>query len=128
MKGTVALLASGLLAPALLLTPSTSAAAVPGGEIGTLEKGKYVCEIPGDGSGASRRHVPAADFSIITASSYRAQGRNGTYLLTGDRVVMTSGPFKGQLYRRQTRGLLRLVDKAGHDTDLRCVLTIRGTY
>jgi len=123
MKGTAA-----LLIPAFVMTLCSPASAVPGGEIGTLEKGRYVCEVPSDDAGPSRLHIPSADFSVVTPSSYRVEGKTGSYLLTGDRVVMTSGPFKGKRYHRQSRRLLRLVDEKGDDTDLRCVLTTRDGY
>jgi hypothetical protein len=97
-------------------------AAVPGGEIGTLEQGRYTCELPGDATGAAGRHVPGADFTVISASSYRASGTLGSYLLTGDRVVMTNGPHRGQKFHRLSRGFLRQLKADGSDGDLRCVL------
>ncbi len=98
------------------------AAAVPGGEIGTLEQGRYTREMPGDATGAAGLHVPHADFTVISASSYRADGTLGSYLLTGDRVVMTNGPHRGQRFHRQSRGFLRQIDVAGAEGPLRCVL------
>ena len=122
MKVTPALFASAF-AFAFSLTLCTPAGAVPGGEIGILEKGRYVCEVPGGDTGPSRLHVPTEDFTVITASSYRVAGKSGSYLLTGDRMVMTSGPFRGKRYHRLSRGLLRLVDDEGGDISVRCVLT-----
>ncbi|MCB2080845.1 MAG: hypothetical protein KDE55_24485 [Novosphingobium sp.] len=102
------------------------ASAVPGGQIGTLEQGRYTCELPGDASGATGEHVPEADFRIVSASSYRANGRIGSYLLTGDRVVMTSGPHQGVRFHRVSTGFLRVIGKDGKDGPLRCVLTTRN--
>lgn len=99
------------------------ASAVPGGPIGTLAQGRYRCELPGDALGAAGRAIPEADFTIVSASSYRSKGRLGSYLLTGDDVVMTSGPHRGQKFHRLSRGFLRRVGAGGQDTGLRCVLS-----
>src|SRR5690606_33428043 len=99
---------------------------VPGGEIGTLEIGRYTCELPGDALGPRGVHVPAEDFAVVHGSSYRAEGVRGTYLLTGDDVVMTSGPRKGARYRRVNEGFLRKQNADGSDSDLRCVIANRA--
>jgi hypothetical protein len=109
----------------LMLSLASSAGAVPGGEIGTLDIGRYVCELPGDASGPAGRAVPALDFSIVNASSYRSGGTMGSYLLTGDRLVMTSGLRKGERYHRVSRDFLRRVGADGRDTALRCVRSSR---
>lgn len=115
-----------ILMAGLFAAASGSAGAVPGGEIGTLKKGTYICELPGDATGPAGIHVPEADFAIINASSYRAQGRIGSYLLTGDRVVMTSGTFEGQRFRRISEGFLRRIEADGSDGRMRCVLISRS--
>ncbi|MCC6827121.1 MAG: hypothetical protein IT550_02680 [Novosphingobium sp.] len=104
---------------------SGPAGAVPGGELGTVEVGRYVCELAGDAAGPAGRHVPEADFSIVTTSSYRVDGRGGSYLRTGDRVVFTSGPRDGERYRRLRSGFLRRSLADGSDGPLRCVLANR---
>ena len=111
------------LAALLALLPAAPAAAVPGGAIGTLEIGAYSCELPGDASGPVGLRRPEWDFTVIGASSYRAGSTAGSYLLTGDLLTMTSGPRTGLRFRRETRGLLRLVDGAGAPAGLRCILT-----
>jgi len=103
------------------LAVAAPAGAVPGGQIGTLETGKYYCELPGDAAGPVGRHVPEADFRVISASSYEAGGRIGSYLLTGERVTMTSGPHQGRKFHRIGRGFLRAVEADGSDGALRCV-------
>lgn len=113
-----AALACGALLPAVAL-------AVPGGQIATLEPGSYTCELPGSADGPAGRHVPSADFEIISASSYKADGRIGSYLLTGDQAVFTSGPRKGAKYHRVSRGFLRLLGPDGSDSNMRCVLAGR---
>ena len=102
------------------------AVAVPGGELGTLEIGRYICELPGDATGPAGRHVPDADFTVISASSYRANGRIGSYLLTGDFLVMTSGPHKGKRFHRMNGGFLRNVEDDGSDGRMRCILATRN--
>jgi len=109
----------------LALAPVASAHAVPGGAIGTLPTGQYRCELPGDILGEVHDHVPEADFQIITASNYSAEGGRGSYLLTGDSVVMTGGPFKGRKFLRISRGLLRMTQDKEMQGKLRCVLTSR---
>jgi hypothetical protein len=110
------------LAAAASIALSAPVQAVPGGEIGTLEQGRYTCEMPGDASGPVGRHVADADFTVISASSYRAHGTLGSYLLTGDQLVMTNGPHRGDRFVRQSRGFLRQVDRDGNEGLLRCVL------
>jgi len=119
-----------LASPLVLLCCVTAVAAaaspepppVPGGEIATLEQGRYTCELPGDATGPAGRHVPEMDFTITSASSYRAQGRQGSYLLTGDEVVMTNGAFRGRKFHRLSRGFLRELAADGSDGPMRCVL------
>ena len=116
MKRRIALLALFLAAPL---------SAVPGGRIGTLPNGAFRCELPGDALGPVGYRVPDADFTIVTASTYRAAGGAGSYLLTGERVVMTSGPFKGRRFHRVTPNFLRLMRDDGTDGIMRCV-RLRG--
>ena len=127
-KSMKRLVASALISPALLalaMAPANASKPVPGGEIGTLEIGHYVCELAGDATGPVGRHVPDADFRITNASSYRVNGVGGSYLLTGDRVVLTSGLRNGERYRRISSGFLRKTEPDGSDGPLRCVLTSR---
>lgn len=109
-----------------LIGIATPLFAVPGGEIGTLRIGYYACELPGDATGPAGRRVPEADFSVLNASSYKSGGATGTYLLTGDQVVMTSGPRKGQRYHRLRDRFLRMIGPDGKDSNLRCVLRNRN--
>ncbi len=95
--------------------------AAPGGEIDTLQPGDYACELPGDATGPAGRRVAAEDFTVLSGSSYSANGKRGTYLLTGDTVTITSGPRSGQRFRRQSSGFLRQLTVDGTDGDLRCV-------
>ncbi len=108
---------------ALILAAPLSA--VPGGRIGTLPNGTFRCELPGDALGPVGHRVPDADFAIVTASTYRARGGAGSYLLIGDRVIMTSGPFKGRRFHRVTPNFLRQMRDDGTDGIMRCV-RLRG--
>lgn len=114
-----------LILPSLALLASP-AAAVPGGEIDTLEIGRYVCELPGDALGPRGDLQPAEDFSVVFGSSYRANGVRGTYLLTGNEMVMTSGPRQGERYNRISPGFLRRQNADGSSGDLRCVIANRN--
>lgn len=126
--GSAAGMKRALILPALALL-SAPAAAVPGGEIDTLEIGRYVCELPGDALGPRGEIVPEAEFTVVFGSRYRAKGVGGTYLLTGDRLVFTSGPREGERYHRLSQGFLRKENFDGSDGNLRCVIGNRNnTY
>ena len=110
----------------LTLILAAPLAAVPGGNIGTLPTGVYRCELPGDALGPVGHRAPEADFVILTASAYRARDGAGSYLLIGDRVIITSGPFKGRRFHRITAHFLRAIRPDGEDGPMRCVRR-RGT-
>ena len=99
---------------------------LPGGPIGTLALGRYVCELPGDAAGQAGRPQPDFEFRVVNASSYKAGGIRGSYLLTGDRVVMTGGKLKGLKLHRLSGGFLRKIEEDGSDGEMRCVLAARG--
>ncbi|MFC0590865.1 hypothetical protein ACFFF7_15780 [Novosphingobium aquiterrae] len=108
------------LAPALLLAAG-SAIAAPGGKIDALDAGTYVCELPGDAAGAAGIRQPDAAFDIVNANTYRTATGRGAYLLTGDTLVMTSGPKNGQRFHRISDRFLRLIGPDGQDGPLRCI-------
>lgn len=112
MNRAAALILAALAAPAL---------AAPGGQIDSLEPGNYVCELPGDATGPAGIRQDSQAFAILNASSYRAGGKNGTYLLTGDVLTMTSGPKSGQRFHRISDRFLREIGPDGKDTALRCI-------
>jgi len=105
----------------LLIAFESPLSAATGGDIDTMAIGQYLCELPGDATGPVGKHMPGEDFAIVNASSYRAQGRMGSYLLTGEILAMTSGPQEGKRYHRLTNGFLRRVGDDGKDTELRCI-------
>lgn len=109
-----------VLAATVVLMGSALEAA-PGGVLGVLPLGDYVCELPGDALGPTGERQPESDFTITHASSYRTAAGAGTYLLTGDRLTFTSGPFYGVKYHRLSDGFLRRTETNGSDGPLRCV-------
>jgi hypothetical protein len=111
---------------ALALLMAAPLAATPGGEIDTMPLGDYICELPGDATGPAGHRVPDEDFSVVTASSYRAGDVLGSYLLVGEQLTMTSGPHVGKRYKRQSGGFVRKLDAQGKASDLRCVLRKRN--
>ncbi len=90
------------------------------GQIGTIERGQYTCELPGDASGAVGIHQPQEDFRIASASRYRADNGDGTYLRRGDVVTMTSGPRNGAQYAVISANFLRKLE-GGAPGRLRCI-------
>lgn len=86
-----------------------------------MPAGDYRCELPGDATGPAGMRVPDEDFTVVTASSYRAGGAMGSYLLAGDNLTMTGGPHRGKRYRRVSQGFVRLLGADGQPGELRCV-------
>ena len=116
-----------LLLSALLGGPDISPLwAAPGGDLETMPIGDYVCELPGDVTGPVGAHVPGEDFTIVTASSYRAGEAMGSYLLVGKLLTMTGGPLLGKRYERRSAGFVRKLDDSGNPGDLRCVRSKRN--
>ncbi|HOB14168.1 MAG TPA: hypothetical protein PKN09_07990 [Novosphingobium sp.] len=114
--------------PATLIALSAAALAVPGGPIGSLQPAAYLCELPGDATGAAGYRVPSEDFTIINANTYNTASGRGTYLLTGDDLVLTSGPKRGQKFHRISANFLRKLGPDGKDSDLRCVRRVINNF
>lgn len=115
-----------LLAGLAACAPAQPIRPVPGGEIGVLQQGQYVCELPGDATGPAGIRQDQQDFSIHNGSRYSTPAGRGTYLLVGDTVTMTSGPKKGQQFRKLSNNFLRELDSAARETDLRCVRQVQN--
>jgi hypothetical protein len=109
-----------LLLLVTLATASTAAPSLAQGQIGTVERGNYVCELPGDAAGAVGIPQPEESFSIESASRYSSPQGSGTYLRRGDRLNMTSGPRNGDAYQIMGRGFLRKIVN-GQPSRLRCI-------
>jgi len=105
---------------AALALPLTAPAQATG-PVGTLARGTYACELPGDALGKSGIRQPQEDFTILAASLYSAPQGRGTYLANGDHITMTSGPRKGDAYRRESENFLRKLTRDGHESVLRCI-------
>ncbi len=90
------------------------------GQIGTIERGHYTCELPGDAGGAAGIPQPDESFTIESASRYSSPQGDGTYLRRGDRLSMTSGPRNGTSYVIESRGFLRKIEN-GQPSRLRCI-------
>lgn len=95
-----------------------------GSTIGTLPRGGYACELPGDAAGAAGVPQPEAGFTILSASRYASPQGEGTYLRRGNTLTMTSGPRQGDGYAIVSEGFLRKME-SGRPGRLRCVLTGR---
>lgn len=110
----------------LALAVDQPAGAVPGGDLGVLQQGRYACEVP-DPIGVTRGIAQDnARFTVVNASSYRDQGVIGSYLRVGDDVTLTSGPRYGERYRVVSSGTLQRLDANGAETPARCVLVKRN--
>ncbi|MFO1256155.1 MAG: hypothetical protein U1E37_10890 [Sphingomonadaceae bacterium] len=105
----------------LLIALAAPALAVPGGPIGQMPPGNFLCELPGEATGAVGLRVPEEDFAVVNANTYRTVTGRGTYLLTGDLLVLTSGPKNGQKFRRISNNFLRKLAADGQEGSLRCV-------
>ena len=111
-----------ILSPALLVAViAAPALASSSGEIATLSTGAYRCELPGDATGPAGLRATEMDFTVTNASGYSTAEGAGSYLLLGDRVTMTSGPLKGQRFRRVSLNFLRALASDGQDAPLRCI-------
>lgn len=87
--------------------------------IGTIERGRYQCELPAEIPGEVALPQPDESFEIAGASRYRSPQGNGTYLRRGDRVVMSSGPRNGVEYEVMSPAMLRKIEN-GQPGRLRC--------
>ena len=112
-----------LVAGALLV--SLPASASPGGKLDTLQRGRYVCALPGDALAEAFVVLPDKGFVIDNGSTYRTETGTGTYLLTGNEVRFTRGPMNGMRFQRTGPGSLRWIDENGQPGQVRCVRNVR---
>ncbi len=104
----------------LLSLSALPALALAQGPIGTVERGEYMCELPGDAAGEVGIEQPAENFRIASASRYITEEGSGTYLRRGDTLTMTSGPRNGTSYAVISRTFLRKIEN-GEPGRLRCI-------
>lgn len=90
------------------------------GRLALLDRGQYVCALPGDASGAAWSEQEGRDFVVTGGSSYRTAKGSGTYLMEGKLVTFTRGPMRGAKFMRLRSGLLQQVGKDGKLARLRC--------
>jgi hypothetical protein len=103
-----------------LILAAAAAAATPAtgtGHLGTLERGLYRCELPGDAGGSASVPREDEDFTVISSSRYRVPEGRGVYLRKGNLVTLTSGPREGAQYRLESE---RYLIKVGSADGLRC--------
>lgn len=93
--------------------------AAPGGAMWTISQGRWTCELPGDAT-TPPTPQPENNFNIVPDSSYLVNGVRGTYLLLGNKLTMTSGPFAGRRFDKVGLSLIRL-GPDGKRLSLRCV-------
>lgn len=106
---------------ALLALASAPSHAAPGGQLRVLIQGPWTCELPGDATVVPTPRTEE-NFRATPDSSYSVDGQGeGNYLLLGDRLTMTSGPFTGRRYEVANEGMVRRLDDAGKRTGVRCV-------
>ncbi|WP_343806833.1 elongation factor P [Alteraurantiacibacter aestuarii] len=109
------------LAALMIAVPAAiPAPALAQGQIGTIERGNYVCELPGDAAGDVGIEQPEENFRIASASRYVVPEGSGTYLRRGNKLNFTSGPRNGNSYAVISDGFLRKMEN-GEPGRLRCV-------
>ena len=110
------------LLPAVTLAIAPVAAhAADGNLLKTMPHGVYECAVPGNAGSPVWEPLEGAGFIISHTSGYRTENGRGTYLLKGKDLIITSGPKRGERYRRTGEGELKLLDKDGSVTRFACV-------
>jgi hypothetical protein len=104
----------------LLLTTMFASPALGQGAIGTVERGTFACEMPGDAAGQAGIAQPARNFTIDNAARYSSPQGGGTYLRRGDTLTFTSGPRQGESYQILSERFFRLIED-GRPGRLRCI-------
>ena len=110
------------IALALVALGCSFGSAAAQGPIGTVLRGPYQCELPGDAAGQAGIPQPQASFVIETSSLYSSPQGKGAYLRRGERLMMTSGPRQGESYAIVSKHMMRRMEN-GRPGRLRCVLS-----
>ncbi|HEU4650225.1 MAG TPA: hypothetical protein VFS49_02315 [Croceibacterium sp.] len=105
----------------LMLAAALASPALAQGAIGTVARGTFACELPGDAAGQAGIAQPERNITIESASRYSSPQGSGSYLRRGDTLTLTSGPRQGESYAVVSEGFLRLLE-GGRPGRLRCVL------
>ncbi|MBO6526846.1 hypothetical protein [Erythrobacter sp.] len=90
------------------------------GRLSLLDRGEYVCALPGDATSSAWVEQEGRDFAITGGSSYRTARGSGTYLMEGKQVTFTRGPMRGTRMMRLGSGMLQEVGRDGKLGRLRC--------
>ncbi len=112
---------AAVLLAVLALALAVPAQAVPGGRLTTMKRGNFACEVAGDAMGEPGIRQASEDFSILHSSIYRTASGRGSYLMTGDMLIMTTGPKKGERYKQISENFLHQLTADGKEGGLRCI-------
>ena len=104
----------------ILLAAGAANPALGQGAIGTVARGSYTCELPGDAGGSASIVQPGMAFTIESASRYSSPQGAGTYLRRGDTLTFTSGPRQGESFTVMSESFMRRIE-GGKPGRLRCV-------
>lgn len=105
---------------AALAAASLAAPAFAQGAIGTIARGTFACELPGNAAGSAGISQPDKALTIASASRYDSPQGGGTYLRRGNTLTLTSGPRQGESYTVVSEHFLRKIED-GKPGRLRCV-------
>lgn len=100
--------------------PQTGSGAPSGRMLGTLQRGRWECALPGDAGAEAFRVIEAERFRIGNASSYESPEGAGIYLLSGTELVFTRGPKKDQRYLQLGENTLQKRNADGSLSKLIC--------
>ena len=104
-----------------LIGLATSAGAVPGGKLMTLQLGEWTCEVPGDAM-VMPIAKPELGFTTVADSSYVApDGIRGSYLRLANKVTLTSGTFAGRRFVLDGEEIMRELANDAKESGIRCV-------
>jgi hypothetical protein len=104
----------------LALAAPLASPALAQGAIGTVARGTFACELPGDAAGQAGISQPERNLTIESASRYSSPQGSGSYLRRGDMLTLTSGPRQGERYAVLSEDFLRLIE-GGQPGRMRCV-------
>lgn len=106
---------------ALLVGALTASPAMAEKRIETVQRGTYMCELPGNAAGAVAMPQPDSDFRIKSGSRYSSRDGSGIYLFKGGVLQFTSGPRKGERFQVLRSGFMRILESDGEPGRLRCI-------
>ncbi|MEM9312921.1 MAG: elongation factor P [Pseudomonadota bacterium] len=109
-----------LTAFAALVAAAAPLIAQDGRPLRTMPHGTYQCALPGDADGLAYDVVEEEGFKIGTSSRYTIATGGGTYLMRGRELVFTSGPKKGEQFKRVGANQLQRMKADGTLSQLRC--------